>query len=491
MPARHALPLSLGLLLVAVVSSASADEWTDLLAGEDLAAWRGYQSQQTPEAWSVADGVLSLDGSGGDLVTRERFGDFELRFEWKIAPGGNSGVLYRVSEDEDYAHKTGPEYQVLDDAAHADSEARHRAGALYGLYPRSKGGPQPAGAWNTGRIVLDDGRVEHWLNGELVVEAALSSDDWRKRVDGTKFDAWDRFGKNDQGHLVLQDHGARVWYRNMKVRRLNQSVSTADADDNAKRVLFVTQSAGFKHSAVTRKPHELSHCERVLTRLGVESGAFRVDCSQDVAAEFTPELVANYDVVAFFTTGDLPIPVETREWFLNTWLAEEGHGFLGVHAAADTYHNYEPYWDMIGGTFNGHPWTANTDVVLRVHDGDHPASAPWGPAGTRVSIKDEIYQFKHWQPEKVRVLMSLDMERTNLKKPYHVPVLWVKPYGAGRAMHMSLGHREDVWDNPTYQASLIGGVKWLLGVEPGDATPNPELSAEQEEIARQAAGENP
>jgi type 1 glutamine amidotransferase len=252
-----------------------------------------------------------------------------------------------------------------------------------------------------------------------------------------------------------------------------------------KRVLMVTQSAGFKHSTVTRKPHELSHTERVLTELGLRSGDFRVDCTQDVASDFKPELISQYDVVAFFTTGDLPIPEQTREWFLNTWLADQGHAFLGLHAAADTYHNYQPYWDMIGGTFDGHPWTADTTVTMTVHD-DHPAARAWGAVGARHTIKDEVYQFKNWQPEKVRVLMSLDMEKTELKAPRHVPVLWVKEYGAGRVMHMSLGHREDVWSNPIYQESLLAGIGWLMKHEAGNATPNPELSAAEEAKARAA-----
>jgi type 1 glutamine amidotransferase len=173
------------------------------------------------------------------------------------------------------------------------------------------------------------------------------------------------------------------------------------------------------------------------------------------------------------------------QWLLNTWLKQEGHAFLGVHSAADTYEDYEPYWDMIGGSFDGHPWNAGSTVTIAVHDKNHPASAPWGD---EVVIQDEIYQFKNWQPEKVRVLMSLNMEKTDLKKPRHVPVLWVKEYGKGRVMHMSLGHREDVWTNPTYQKSLLGGIRWLAGLADGDATPNPELSAEEQAKAEKAAG---
>ncbi|QDS88736.1 Trehalose utilization [Rosistilla ulvae] len=243
------------------------------------------------------------------------------------------------------------------------------------------------------------------------------------------------------------------------------------------RLLMVTQSAGYRHGPVKREKMPLSPAERAITELGVSTGLFRADCTQDVAADFTKEKLQHYDLVLFYTTGDLPIAEEDLDYFFNDWLKQKGHGFIGTHSAADTFHNYKPYWDMIGGTFNGHPWGAGSTVTITVHDQDHPASKPWGE---EVTLKDEIYRFKNWQPEKVRVLMSLNMAKTELKEPYHVPVLWVKEYGDGKAMHMSLGHREDVWTNETYLASLLGGMKWMLGQEPGDATPNPELSAAQE-----------
>ena len=460
--------------------------WHDLLAVDALAdGWKGYKTDATPAAWSLKDGVLTGNGTGGDLVTREEYGDFDLEFEFNVAPGGNSGVIYLASEAGQYAYETGPEFQVLDPKYPGVNE-KNGPGALYDLYPVPLTISKPAGEWNTGRIVIKDGNVQHWLNGQKVVDAQIGSDDWNQRVAASKFNAWKGFGKNKSGFIALQDHGSPVTYRNVRIKRLDGD-SKVSENDSAKRVLFVTQSQGFVHSTVNRKPHELSHAEQVLTELGLRSGDFRVDCTQDVANDFTPELLKNYDVVAFYTTGDLPIPEATREWFLNTWLAEEGHGFLGVHSAADTYHNYEPFWDMIGGTFVEHPWTADTDVVIKVHADDHPASKPWGAAGTRIPLKEEIYMFKHWQPEKVRVLMSLDMEKTALKRPVHIPILWVKNYGKGRVMHMSMGHREDVWTNPQYQESLIGGVRWLLGKEKGDATPNPELSAAEQKLAEAAA----
>lgn len=260
---------------------------------------------------------------------------------------------------------------------------------------------------------------------------------------------------------------------------------TAKKDSKPVRMLFVTQSAGFRHGSVTRKNNQPAPAEIAMTELGVSSGVFRVDTTQDVAKDFTKEKLQNYDIVMFYTTGKLPIAEADLEYFLNDWLKQKGHGFIGAHSAADTYKDHKPYWDMIGGTFNGHPWGSNSTVTITVHDQNHPASKPWGK---EVTLKDEIYRFRNWQPEKVRVLMSLNMEKTAKKEPYHVPILWVKEYGEGRAMHMSLGHREDIWTNPTYMKSILGGVNWILHREEGDATPNPELSAEEEKKAKAAAG---
>jgi type 1 glutamine amidotransferase len=302
--------------------------------------------------------------------------------------------------------------------------------------------------------------------------------------------------------------------------------SLAFADDAAKpkeggyRILMVTQSQGFKHGSVTRKDDKLAPAEQALTEIGIKSNLFRVDCTQDVAKDFTKENLKNYDIVFFYTTGDLPISDEAKDYFFKEWLPQKGHGFIGAHSAADTFHNYQPYWDMIGGTFNGHPWGSGDTVTISVHDQKHPASKPWTEGGTReeFTIKDEIYRFKNWQPEKVHVLMSLNMAKTpnrideqiqnqvnDLTKkgeldaaakareqlgqgPYHVPILWVKNYGDGKAMHMSLGHNESVWENETYRASLLGGIRWVLNLEEGDATPNPELSAEQEKKAKADVG---
>lgn len=260
------------------------------------------------------------------------------------------------------------------------------------------------------------------------------------------------------------------------------------------RMLFLTYSGGFKHGSVNRKDGApLAPSERAMTNLGISSNLFRVDCTQDPATAITKDNLQKYDIVMFYTTGPRakwPVADADFDYFLNDWLKQKGHGFIGAHSAADTLGDYQPYWDMIGGTFNGHPWGSGETVTVTVHDRNHPVSKPWGEEFT---IKDEIYRFKNWQPEKVHVLMSLNMAKTAKKADYHVPIAWVKNYGEGKAMHMSLGHNEAVWENPQYMESMLGGVKWILGLEAGDAKPNPELSQAQEEKAKAdtAAGGGP
>jgi uncharacterized protein len=256
------------------------------------------------------------------------------------------------------------------------------------------------------------------------------------------------------------------------------------------RMLFLTYSGTFKHGAVSRKDGKLAPAELTMTELGIKSNLFRVDCTQD-PSELTKEKLQQYQLVMFYTTGPrakFPVKDEDMDYFFKEWLTKKGNGFIGAHSAADTMADYKPYWDMIGGSFNGHPWGSGETVTVTVHEPDHPIAKPWG---SEFTIKDEIYQFKNWQPEKVRVLMSLDMSKTKLKKPYHVPIAWCKEYGEGKAFHMSLGHNEAVWANENYQQSLLGGIKWILNMEKGNATPNPELSKAQDEKAKadyEAAG---
>jgi hypothetical protein len=192
-----------------------------LFDGRTGKGWRGYRKQDLPAGWQVVDGALTRVAEAGDIVSADEFANFELRLQWRIERGGNSGIMYRVSEDLEHSYESGPEMQVLDDANNREGAAPlTAAGANYGLYPATPGRARPAGEWNDVRIVVDGARVEHWLNGTRVTEYQLWSDDWKNRVATTKFRQWPTFGLNKSGHIALQDHDNRVSYRSIRIKAL-------------------------------------------------------------------------------------------------------------------------------------------------------------------------------------------------------------------------------------------------------------------------------
>lgn len=197
------------------------DGWRPLFDGETTMGWRGFRSDTAPAGWQVVDGALTRVGRGGDIVTLDRFTDFELALEWQVAPGGNSGVFYRATEETDRIYENALEMQVLDDAGHPDGQSPlTSAGSLFGLYPAPEGIVKPAGAWNTARLVVDGSHVEHWLNGTKVVEYELWSEEFTQRVNDSKFTEWPPFARAPGGHIGLQDHGDRVAFRNIRIREL-------------------------------------------------------------------------------------------------------------------------------------------------------------------------------------------------------------------------------------------------------------------------------
>ena len=199
-----------------------AQGWRLLFDGKTTAGWRGYGRPAMPDGgWSVVDGALTRTGRGGDIVAVDRYRDFELALEWQVPPGGNSGIFYRAIEDSNAIYMSAPEYQVLDDAAHADGRnPLTSAGAAFGLYAAPRGVVRPAGEWNQSRIVVRGSRVEHWLNGQKVVEYELQGGDWKAKVAASKFKDWPTYGTAAEGYLGLQDHGDRVRFRSIKVRSL-------------------------------------------------------------------------------------------------------------------------------------------------------------------------------------------------------------------------------------------------------------------------------
>lgn len=182
--------------------------------------WVGYGKDAWPEGWELEEGgVLHRAGSGGDLRTVKEFRNFDLRWDWKVSPGGNSGVMYRVVQTDAPSYQSGVEYQILDNSTHADGKnPLTSAASLYAMYAPPKDLTKPVGEWNESRLVVRGNRIRHFLNGEEVVSAEVGSDDWNERLAKSKFASWEEFANSRTGHIALQDHGDEVWYRNMRIR---------------------------------------------------------------------------------------------------------------------------------------------------------------------------------------------------------------------------------------------------------------------------------
>ncbi|MDF1812960.1 MAG: DUF1080 domain-containing protein [Verrucomicrobiales bacterium] len=184
----------------------------------DASKWRNFKGEGLNDKWKVANGELTLTAKGGgDIITKDQFDAFEFVVEYKISKGGNSGLMFHVTEEEDRPWKTGPEIQIQD---HINGHDPQKAGWLYQLYTAEKDASKPFGEWNEMRILVTPQKNVHWLNGVKYFEYVKGSDDWNKRVAASKFVKFANFGKPTKGHIALQDHGNVVSFRNMKVRRI-------------------------------------------------------------------------------------------------------------------------------------------------------------------------------------------------------------------------------------------------------------------------------
>ncbi|MEM6602112.1 MAG: DUF1080 domain-containing protein [Verrucomicrobiota bacterium] len=194
------------------------DSFVDLFQSGDFSAWKRFDGAPVQAGWQIHDGVIFRGGlKPGSIVTKTEYSDFELKFEWRISAAGNSGIKYRVIPEK----RLGLEYQILDDERHPDSKKlNHRTASIYDLFAPSESKPyKPAGEWNSGRIVAAGKRVEHWLNGEKVVEAEIGGALWKQRFATSKYSRHDGFG-TWSGPILLQDHLDEVWYRNVQIRTL-------------------------------------------------------------------------------------------------------------------------------------------------------------------------------------------------------------------------------------------------------------------------------
>ncbi|MDX2180241.1 MAG: ThuA domain-containing protein [Bryobacteraceae bacterium] len=240
-----------------------------------------------------------------------------------------------------------------------------------------------------------------------------------------------------------------------------------------KRVLYVTHSAGFRHGSIPASA-------RAMQDIAVRSnGRLSVEWTEDVAP-LNAETLAGFDAVFFFTSGELPMNEAQKSALVE--FVRGGKGFGGAHSATDTFYQWAEYGELIGARFNGHPWVQSARV--EIEDPAHPASMPVAPSFEMV---EEYYQFRGFSRARSRVLMTIDVRTIDLSKPdanpntVDFPVAWVHPYGRGRVFYTSLGHFDETWRDPRFQATLERALLWLTGQEPGIATPggeaNPQFTA--------------
>ena len=212
-----------------LTAAEKSEGWKLLFDGSSTKGWHTYNKQTVGSEWSADEGTLHMDPSkktgaeGTDIVSRDQFENFDLKLQWKISRGGNSGILFLVKESPEYkeSYFSGPEMQVLDNDGHPDGKIhKHRAGDLYDLIASSSEPVHAVGEWNDAEIKLNHGKLDFYLNGVHTVSTTMWDANWDALVKGSKFAKMPGFAKSKSGHVDLQYHGFDVWFRNIKIRKL-------------------------------------------------------------------------------------------------------------------------------------------------------------------------------------------------------------------------------------------------------------------------------
>lgn len=198
-----------------------------LFDGKSLKGWRSFKEEKAKDQWKVEEDAITLtSGGGGDLITEDEYSDFDFRCEWKIAKQGNSGIMWRSTEDHGAPYETGPEYQILDSFKQEGHKYTHEtnkgniAGSFYDIYPGKEEWSKPVGEWNETRIVVKGTKITLYLNGNVTADVDTKSDEFKAALAKSKFKDWAHFNKENKGHIVFQDHGDKVAFRNIRIKKL-------------------------------------------------------------------------------------------------------------------------------------------------------------------------------------------------------------------------------------------------------------------------------